>query len=80
MRMKSKKWDRMLKSIAETKGSHYYYLIINRDMSEFKKYLKDIQYDAYPVLFEGDGEISTIVQTFQEKRKQYYVHTRFGKG
>ena len=60
------KWDQMLQSISESKGKTLLLFNNKWNMNSFKSYVQTIKYIEYPVLFEGDGEISTIVQQFQD--------------
>ncbi|MBS4176609.1 ATP-dependent DNA helicase [Lederbergia citrea] len=66
---RKKKWDQILETITETNGRSLLLFNNRLDLDQFKTYLKDIQYNDFPILFEGDGEISTIVQEFQEREE-----------
>ncbi|MBS4209809.1 ATP-dependent DNA helicase [Bacillus sp. FJAT-50079] len=62
---KENKWKNMLRSINEAKGRSLLLFNHQSDLAQFKRYVAQIEYKEYPVVFEGDAEISTLIEQFQ---------------
>ncbi|KQL53745.1 ATP-dependent helicase [Heyndrickxia shackletonii] len=63
------KWDEYLRSIKLANGRTLILFNSNESMQEFKKYIQPKMDNRYPLLFEGDGEISKLVEQFQKNEE-----------
>ncbi|MEK3886071.1 ATP-dependent DNA helicase [Bacillus sp. FSL K6-3431] len=63
------KWTKILDSIIEAKGRSLVLFNNKADLAKFKKYLQVNQFNDLPVIYEGDAEISTLIQQFQAQEE-----------
>lgn len=63
------KWKHTLASITETKGKTLVLFNNKWDLADFKNYVLSTQYDDFPIVYEGDAEISTLIQQFQAREE-----------
>ncbi|CAM3980213.1 ATP-dependent DNA helicase [Lederbergia lenta] len=66
---RTKKWQHILNSITKAQGKSLVLFNNKWDLAEFKTYLLDEQYSDLPVIYEGDAEISNLIQQFQAQEE-----------
>jgi len=63
------KWDEYIQSIKIAKGRTLILFNTKESMEEFKKYIQQQHDLPFPFIFEGDGEISKLVEQFQNNEE-----------
>jgi ATP-dependent DNA helicase DinG len=63
------KWDEMIQSIRDSGGRSLLLFNSKESMQAFKEYIQTNAQFPFPVLFEGDREISQLVEQFQDNEE-----------